>query len=332
MAIQIQTSPAPILNVSGDGTTPFIVSYPAAFPSGSTIQISFTVVATDGFMRTCNLTANPTATGFTALVEGGPPGSTVTVTWSAVANYNVTISGPTPTQYSGTAAVARVRALTNYTSQPVDSTIYTYLQDALEQLQADLAITRKVQSDPVVPAQSTYQMPSDMQDLITLSYSTALPTIAGTIEYETLELEPASFISAAWNAPTISGGPIVCWRRITDQFNVLTIQLYPTAPSVGFLNTYYNSRPLLWDPSNPANVPDLDSQFLYTAILHACQMAAMGKENRGKAAYFGGEYDKWFAKCMVRVGRRSRPRRATVRNVTDAPNVIPNWTGLGSSY
>ena len=81
---------------------------------------------------------------------------------------------------------------------------------------------------------------------------------------------------------------------------------------------------------NPGNVPDLDSQMLYTAILHACQMCAFGKENRSKAAMFAAEYDKWFQKCMDRMGQRSRPRRATVRNVTDSPNVIPNWTGLGS--
>ena len=50
----------------------------------------------------------------------------------------MSVSSLYPTQYSGTVAVARVRALTNYASQPVDATIYTYLQDALEQLQADL--------------------------------------------------------------------------------------------------------------------------------------------------------------------------------------------------
>ena len=242
----------------------------------------------------------------------------------------MSVSSLFPTQYSGTVAVARVRALTNYASQPVDATIYTYLQDALEQLQADLQLLRKVNSTAVTPAQVTYAMPNDMQDLVTLSYSSALPTSAGVIEYETIELEPAQFISATWNAPTISGGPIVCWRRITDASNVLTIQLYPTAPSTGYLNTYYIGRPALWDPGNPGNVPDLDSQMLYTAILHACQMCAFGKENRSKAAMFAAEYDKWFQKCMNRMGQRSRPRRATVRNVTDSPNVIPNWTGLGS--
>ena len=188
-------------------------------------------------------------------------------------------------------------------------------------------------STAVVANQSTYAMPeATCRSFVTLSYSSALPTAAGTIEYETMELEPAAFISATWNAPTLSGGPIVCWRRITDASNVITIQLYPTAPSVGYLNTYYIGRPALWDPANPGNVPDLDSQMLFTAILHACQMCAFGKENRAKAAYFGNEYDKWMQKCMLRVGRRSRPRRATVRNVTDAPNVIPSWTGLGTSY
>lgn len=237
-----------------------------------------------------------------------------------------------PAQYSGTAAVARVRALTNYSNAPVDATIYTYLSDSLEQVQAELQLTRTVTSTAVTPAQVTYAMPANMQDLITLSYSSTLPTTAGTIEYETIELEPATFISATWNAPTISGGPIVCWRRIIDQSNVLTIQLYPTAPSTGYLNVYFISRPYLWDPSNPTFVPDLDSQFLLCAILYACKMCAIGKENTKKANYFDGWYEKEMLKAKTRVGQRSRPRRATVRNVTDAPNVIPNWTGLGGSY
>lgn len=235
-----------------------------------------------------------------------------------------------PAQYSGTAAVARVRALTNYASQPVDATIYTYLADAMEAVQGSLQLTRQVNSTAVTPAQVTYAMPANMQDLITLSYSSTLPTTAGTIEYETIELEPASFISATWNAPTISGGPIVCWRRITDQSNILTIQLYPTAPSTGYLNTYFISRPYLWDPANPLNVPDLDSQFLFCAILYACKMCAYGKDNPKKGDRFDAWYEKEMAKAMTRIGQRSRPRRATVRNVTDSPNVIPNWMGSGS--
>ena len=244
----------------------------------------------------------------------------------------MSVSSLLPSQYSGTVAVARVRALTNYSNQPVDATIYQYLSDALEQVQANLQMTTQVTSTAVTPAQVTYSMPANMQDLITLSYSSTLPTTAGTIEYETIELEPATFISATWNAPTISGGPIVCWRRITDQSNVVTIQLYPTAPSTGFLNVYFISRPYLWDPANPGNVPDLDSQFLFCAILNACKMCAIGKENTKKANYFDGWYDKEMAKAATRVGQRRRPRRATVRNVTDAPNCIPSWTGLGSSY
>lgn len=232
---------------------------------------------------------------------------------------------PSPGGYSGTAAVALVRALTNMATAPVDATIYTFLNTALEQVNNELELSSKTQSTAVVGGAVTFQLPTDVLDFDAITFSTGLPTAPGVIEYEMVELGPEQFIEATWNAPTMGGGPTVLYRRIQDAGNQITIQLYPTAPASGYVNVYYRSRGTLWDSANPTTVPDLDSAYQYLAILFACQMTCGSKENTRRANYFAGQAQNELERARTKVGRRRRQRRSQVRDVLSSPSVTPAW-------
>lgn len=230
-----------------------------------------------------------------------------------------------PTGLTAANALARVRAKTNQATVPPDATVYSFLNDALEQVNRELQVVFTLQTVAVASGAATFTLPADVQDFMAITFSTAPPTSPGVIEYEMVELQPLEFVDATWNAPTMSGGPTVLYRRIADGTGTIQIQLYPLAPASGYINVYYYQRPQLWDPTNPASTTNMDSAYQFGVILLACVWTAEARENLKKAGYFQGLYEAWLAKSLDAIGKRRRKRRAQVRDVTSSPSVVPAW-------
>jgi hypothetical protein len=108
--------------VPADGSGTLTVSFGTEFATGSTPAVALTILnpgAWDGYQLVAELVGDPTSTGFTMIVSGGPLGSTIDVSWIAVGAQAVP-TPPTPTPslpYAGLYVNPQVLVLNPGTSE-----------------------------------------------------------------------------------------------------------------------------------------------------------------------------------------------------------------------
>lgn len=222
-----------------------------------------------------------------------------------------------------------VRSLSNETTKPIDSTVIGFINEGINQVSDELENQFNTVNIALVAAATTLALPSDVNDIEKITYSTALPTAGGVIEYEMQELGVGEFVDATGSYPTTFGGPVVYYRRLSDQNGVITLQFYPIAPVGGYINVYYYSRPQTYDPAAPSSTTDLDPAYQILAIYWAVVQVCETKENlRAKAAYFQQKYENLLQKKLYAAKRRSQRRGAMVRDVTSGGAVGVPWFPL----
>lgn len=237
----------------------------------------------------------------------------------------------TPTGYSQQAALQKVRRLADEQSLPVDADVIGFLNDALEQLCADLNPLRYVENVAVVGGAVKISLPADMYTIDRLTWSNALPTAIGVQEYPLTQLDPGAFDDLSGGMPVLNGGTPGWYRLLSDESNAQTIQCYVAIPTNGYVNVYGAQRPALWDPADPTSTTNLDSSLQLLAVYMAVYMVCENRENLEKAKYYrqivyGADGESgMYGQAAQRLSRRQRAHGARVRDVMGGPSYAPVW-------
>lgn len=123
----------------------------------------------------------------------------------------------TPTGLTGAAAISLVRAYINEPTLPVDATILTFLNRAVEQVAQRVNGLFLFASYPTTAAQTTITLNSDVLYVASASFSTGAtntsgvitsssPTSAGALVYPLVQMEQASFMDYAAGFPSTGSG------------------------------------------------------------------------------------------------------------------------------
>ena len=226
-----------------------------------------------------------------------------------------------PIGYSGAAAIAMVQLRTSEKTYPVASDILTLLNAGVEQVQAEVGSVRLQSSIATTVGQNTLTFANDVQDIISMSYSTALPTSPGVIVYPMQQLEQASFMDFAAGVPATGYGPPTAWMIVSDTAasntsgDQITVQLYPPAQS-GYINVYYRGRPQLWADTSATSFTNLDTMAQEAVVLWTCARV-LESRGRGDEAkdLFTPQYETTIGKLKDQIARRSAPKSGVVRDV-----------------
>lgn len=236
-----------------------------------------------------------------------------------------------PTGYTQSAALLKVRRLSNEPNLPVDADVIGFMNDGLEQICAELVPLRNVENVAILAAAATLQLPADIYAYERLTWSTALPTTPGAIEYPVQELGPGGFVEQTGGMPGLSGGQIIWCRVLTDDSGQITLQFYPLSPGNGFINVYHRARPRLWDPNTPTSTTNVDSSVQLLALYWATIAVCENRENYVKGKYWrdvlsgpDGE-SGLLGKAKRELAFRQRPKGSVVRDVTAGPDFAPPW-------
>lgn len=231
---------------------------------------------------------------------------------------------PFPQSRTLTQAIATVRNLTNEPSLPIDATVGGFLNDGLEHIASLLNPEYYVENILTNAGDTTVSLPAQVWQPYKLTFSTALPTAAGVVEYPMTELGPHGFVDQTGSAPTIMGGPVVFYRLIQDSGGVIELQIFPTSPG-GYVNSYCSQRPNLWDVTNGNSVSSIDTVYQLLPIYWACSSVCANRENFKRAAYFEDKFEKMLQRAETTIKQRRARKGAQVRDVTAQPQVLPAW-------
>lgn len=243
-----------------------------------------------------------------------------------------------PSGYSATAAIARVRGKTNEQTLPNDTTIINFLNAAVEQVESELGGIYANTNLAVGPSQNSgnpqviIPLPVDIQEILDMTYSIVLPSVAGAVIYNVTILEEENFMYAAAYQPANSGGPPQIAMVLSDTQGTnpitagqLTIQVFPTISTNGYLNIYYKQRPVLWDANNLGYGTTLDSAYQEAAILLACRDVYESRQRTNMIKSADDLFDKQLEKMRSTIRKRTRPRWGQVRDVTGTIMNFPWW-------
>jgi hypothetical protein len=230
-----------------------------------------------------------------------------------------------------TNAIAYVRAICDLPTTPTDAVITSFLNEGAQQLSDEIEPLFNDIAIPVIDGSSTATLPYDVQDIVALRYSTNPPGQPGGIEYELLELGTLEFVDSTQGMPQMyggpsAGGPVLWFRRITDQANRIRIELSPQPPP-GYLRLAYYVRPILWNINNETgSVTNVDTAYVRLAILFAAKECCRSRKDLVRYKSFEDEYQQLLVSKKEKIGRRRRQRRAVVRDVTSlSDGYLPNW-------
>lgn len=230
-----------------------------------------------------------------------------------------------PTGLTQQQAVAKVRNLTNETTLPSDTIVTDFLNEGLEQVNDELEVLFKVWPVAVGAGLATVPFPQDIQEFQRATFSTALPTAPGVIEYPLTLLGSEAFVDQTGSAPTVAGGPVIYMRWTDDENGVLTAQVYPLT-TAGYVNIYGKPRPTLWDANNSNSLTNLDPTYQRVAVAWACVQTCRNRENYKKATYWQNEYERLLEQKRVTARDRKKSRGSVVRDVTSyGAAYLPPW-------
>lgn len=218
-----------------------------------------------------------------------------------------------------------VQLRTNENSLPSTASLVTLLNAGIEQVTSALGPARVNGTIVLTSGQNVVTLPEDIQDLISVSFSTASPSASGTIVYPLTQMEQRAFMDFAGGMPGTSFGPPVAYFISSDVSNVQTMQLYPAA-TTGQLNTYYRQRPQLFADATSASTTSIDSQAQEAMILWTCARLCESRERYQIAGVFQQQYDAKIEELRDIIQRRTTPKSGQVRDVMSMGRPgMPPW-------
>jgi hypothetical protein len=229
--------------------------------------------------------------------------------------------------YSASAAIAMCYARTNENSTSVpQATVLSFLNAAIGEIADSLGTVRKFITIPAASNQNVFNLPYDVQDVISASFSTLAPASAGTQVYRLEQLEQNQFFDFTGGLPGTGFGPPLAYMSQSDVNGYQTFQLYPPS-SGGLLNIYYRARPTIFtDLVN--STTNLDPQAQELMIYWACARICEARERYTIAERFDAQYDKNLEESKDIISRRTAPKSGQVRDVTSSGRPgTPPWLG-----
>jgi hypothetical protein len=286
------------------------------------------------------------------LISGGSSQQTWVVTSSATANatvsvvvkdvastdsstFNVSIvpaSTGTPQGYTSLDAIALVRLRTNEPNLPVNTDLLILLNEGAQEVERELGAIRLLQSYPIAPGQTIQALRSDVQDVLSCSFSTGpvtgSSTVSAPIVYPMFPMDQGMFMDFAAGTPGASTGPPSSYFIFNDASGVLIMQLYP-AGMLGQLNVYYRARPILWTlmggGATNGVASNLDSAMQQAVILWTCGRVLENRGRSGEAQRFDALFDVKIEAMKKSVAQRTAPKFGQVRDIGYANTGRPYW-------
>jgi hypothetical protein len=234
-----------------------------------------------------------------------------------------------PTGYSASAAITMVQLRTNEPTALSPTQVLTFLNAGVEQVEAELGGIRLYLPIVTTTGQQTLDLPEDVQDVYSMSFSTGplVPAPSTAIVYPMFQLEPTQFMNQCAGFPGVGYGNPVYWMAYKDSSGVISIQIYPPAV-VGQINIYYRARPTLWADTSAASFTNLDTQAQEAVILWTCcrMLEAVQRGDESKDI-FAPQYEDRIQKLKDSMARRSVPKSAQVTDVRtySYPSGSPPW-------
>lgn len=132
-----------------------------------------------------------------------------------------------PQGYSGSGAIAQIRAYCDEPSLPVDATVLNFLNRGVEEVVRRIGGIRLWQGYPTVANQTTVTLNDDVLDIVSANFSmgqanstntgSASPFATGALVYPMEQLEQKAFMDAAAGFPAVGFGPPQAYFVYQDQ-------------------------------------------------------------------------------------------------------------------
>ena len=227
--------------------------------------------------------------------------------------------------YTAAQSIAMVYLRTNENAAGVSpANVLSLLNTAIGEVSDDLGPVRKYMVLPTIASQNIINLPYDVQDVISASFSTLAPAGAGTQVYRLEQLEQNTFMDFSGGLPGTGFGPPLAYMVVSDTNGNQIIQLYPPAIS-GQINLYYRARPIIFSDTLNSTT-NIDPQAQENIILWTCARIMEAREKYPIAKLFMDQYDKNIENDKDIIQRRSAPKSGQVRDVTSQGRPgMPPW-------
>jgi len=141
-----------------------------------------------------------------------------------------------PVGYSGASAIAMVQLRANEPTYPTPANVLLFLNAGLEQVVAAIGGIRLNAAYPTTPGVNVITLGSDVQDIVSASFSTGSPSAPGALVYPLEQLDQASFMDMAAGFPAAGTGPPQ-WFFITSDSGTGPDGLLPAPTNPGLSTT-----------------------------------------------------------------------------------------------
>ena len=299
------------------------LTLPTFMPSAPN-QVTFTQVTSGTAQQAWTVTAGVNANA-TVSVAVKDIASTDTTT---IAVSVVPASLTTPQGYQPLDAIALVRLRANEPTLPTNLNMLILLNESLQEVERSLGQIRLTTAYPLTAGQNVQALTSDVQDVLSVSYSTGPVSAAGSIVYPLFPMGQSAFMDFAAGTPGASTGPPTAYFVTQDSSGTIILQLYPNAAQ-GYLNVYYRARPVLYalDATGLVNVTttNLDSAMQQAMIVRTIATTLEARGRSGESVKYFAMYDSKIDDMKASVSKRSQPSFGSVRDVKFANSNMPPW-------
>jgi hypothetical protein len=244
----------------------------------------------------------------------------------------VTVTLPIPPTniaggYNASQAISMCYLRTNANANSISQqNVLTLLNASIGEISDSLGPVKKFVSIPTAATQNVINLPYDVQDVVSASFSTLAPAGAGTQVYRLEQLEQNTFMDFSGGLPGTGFGPPLAFMIVSDINGYQTLQLYPPA-FAGFLNLYYRSRPQTYADISQSSTTNMDPQAQELMIYWTCARICEAQERYQIAGIFQSQFDKNLEESRDIIRRRTAPKTGQVRDVTSSgsPGTPPWW-------
>ena len=226
--------------------------------------------------------------------------------------FSITI--PYSPGYTGSAAMNMIYLRTNENINSIGTaSVLTLMNAGLAEVSDNLGPQMFNQSIPLGNGQNVVSLPNDLQDVISASFSTGLPSAQGTQVYPLDQMEQRMFMDFSGGVPGTGFGPPLVYSVMYDENGLQILQLYPPAFS-GFLNVYYRQRPTPW-ADVAGSTTNMDPQGQEAVILWCCARIEESREKTVVADFFQKQFEAKVEQARDIIRRRTTPKSGMVRDV-----------------
>jgi hypothetical protein len=204
--------------------------------------------------------------------------------------------------------------------------VLTLLNASMGEISDSLGPIKKYVTIPMAAGQNVLNLPYDVQDVVSASFSTIAPAGQGTQVYRLQQLEQNTFMDFSGGLPGTGFGPPLAYMVVSDINGYQTLQLYPPA-FAGLINLYYRARPMTYADTTSASTTNMDPQAQELMIYWTCARLCETREKYQIAEVFQNQFDKNLEESRTIIQRRTAPKSGQVRDVlTVGMQGMPPWS------